>query len=60
MYDWTDDNYHVNKLMSALQDMEEISGPDSLAEYVAVLEVISVEINKRLEVAKARIANGEK
>ncbi len=50
---------HVELVLEGVQAMDEIGGPDTLREYIAVLEEVQADINKRLATAKARIATGE-
>jgi hypothetical protein len=42
---------HINRLLEVLQNLEEISGPDSPEDYVTVLVVIRNEIDKRIQAA---------
>jgi hypothetical protein len=47
MEDWTDTNPHINRILAALQPMEELGGPEH-KEYVAILNHIKDEIEGRI------------
>jgi hypothetical protein len=47
---------HLERILSAVQDLEEIGGPDTLEEYVKILEAAKAEISKRIESAFELIA----
>lgn len=52
MRDWTDDDVHVNRIMEAIQPMEEITSGLTTDEYIAVLEHVQSEIDGRIAMAK--------
>lgn len=43
--------HFVSRVIDELQNLEEIGGPDSYEQYIAVLTAIRLEIDKRIEVA---------
>jgi len=43
--------HYVEEFLHELQDIEEISGPDSYEQYIAVLTAIRIEIDKRIVIA---------
>ena len=51
--------HHINSILEQVQNLEEISGPSTLAEYVHILETVKAEIEERIGNAKTRIAEGE-
>jgi len=51
MRDWTDDDPDVNRILEAIQPMEEIGGPE-LETYIAILEHIQADIQQRLNNAR--------
>jgi hypothetical protein len=57
--DWTDSDPYINRIYTEVQNLEDIGGPTTLNHYIAVLEFIQADIEKRLETAKARVAEGE-
>jgi hypothetical protein len=46
---------HVKGIMDALQNLEEISGPDTLEGYIEILTEVKKEIEKRLSIAAKRL-----
>jgi hypothetical protein len=48
MKDWTDNNIHINRILEAMQPLEEISGPEE-SKYLAVLSYLKDEIETRLK-----------
>lgn len=42
-------NHHYEKIYIAIQDLEEICGPETVEEYIKILTSIKSEINKRLD-----------
>lgn len=59
MIDWTDSDFFVQKILLEIQSLEEIGGPDTLAHYSTILEVVKVDIEIRLEMAKERMKQGD-
>jgi hypothetical protein len=51
--------FFIEKVITEVDVLEGIGGPDSLEEYIEVLEAIQQEIEERVGNAKARIADGE-
>ena len=52
-------NPHYERVMEALQEMEEITGPE-LDEYIQVMEDIEHEVSLRIAAAKHYKKTGEK
>ena len=44
-------NIYIKNLIAVLQEMEEIGGPDTREQYIAVLTAVKLEIDKRIAVA---------
>lgn len=44
--------YFVDRVVAAIQTLEDIGGPETPADYVRVLEAVKVEIERRIKVAK--------
>lgn len=42
----------INSILESIQNLEEIAGPDTRAEYIDILEAVKVEIDKRLNSAR--------
>ena len=51
--------YYAKQIISTIQELEEIGGPDTLAEYIATLTIVKLEIEKRIKVASDRMSDGE-
>lgn len=51
---------HYERAMRGVQQMDEIGGPETLEEYVAVMTAIMIEVQARIETAQVRIEEGEK
>ena len=51
--------HFAEQIISVVQQLEEIGGPDTLAEYIATLTIVRLEIERRIKVASDRISNGE-
>jgi hypothetical protein len=45
-------NYHYDKFMAVLQDMNEISGPDTPTEFIKILEAVKDAIEIQIVEAK--------
>jgi len=43
--------HFVDNVLNELQNLEEIGGPDSYEQYIAVMTAIKLEIDKRIAVA---------
>lgn len=50
--DWTDNNTHINRILAAVQPMEELGGPDA-PECVAIMEYLIAEMEQRVVNCKA-------
>jgi hypothetical protein len=51
--------HFIDKLVAEVQTMEEIGGPDSLEQYIAVLTAVKLEIERRITVATERMLTEE-
>jgi hypothetical protein len=51
--------YFSDKIISVVQELEEIGGPDTLDEYIATLTIVKLELEKRIKVASDRVSDGE-
>lgn len=47
-------DFFVKKILSAVQEMDEIGGPDTLEEYVAILQEVKKDIEQRISNAQER------
>lgn len=52
-----ENQYLIDQQMASLQNLEEIGGPDSLEQYIAVLTAVKAEIDKRIGCAKSQLAD---
>ena len=43
--------YFYQSIMDAMQNLEEIGGPDTTEQYLAVLTMVRLEIDKRIDAA---------
>ena len=43
---------HYDSIIASVQKMEDIGGPDSLEEYIDILERVKQEIERRITTAK--------
>lgn len=41
--------HHIKEMISKIQDLEEISGPDTIEEYITVLVALKLEIDTRIQ-----------
>jgi hypothetical protein len=55
MVDWTDDNWSVKAILDEVQKLEEMGGPATREEYIAILEYVQSEIEMRISTAKTLI-----
>ncbi len=46
-------SYFASRVFESLQDLEEIGGPDTTEQYVAVMTIIKLEIERRIACALA-------
>lgn len=47
--------YFIQNILDRVQNLEDIGGPNTLAEYIFVLEAVKSDIEQRLANAKARV-----
>ena len=47
--------YYTDNLISAIQELEEISGPGTREEYITVLTAVKLDIEKRIQTATEEI-----
>jgi hypothetical protein len=45
-------NYYVKSILTKIQDLEEICGPDTIGDYIEILEAVKADIEERLMNAK--------
>jgi hypothetical protein len=41
-------NYYVKSILTKIQDLEEICGPDTIGDYIEILEAVKADIEERL------------
>lgn len=46
------------KIIDAMQDLEKIGGPDTLEEYIEMLESVQQETQKRIDAAREQLRDG--
>lgn len=46
------ENFFFEEIMVKVQNLEEIGGPDTLQEYIAILEAVQADIAQRIKNAK--------
>ena len=51
--------HFVNNMINEIQNLEEISGPDTTEQYIAVLTAVRLEIDKRISNASQLLLEEE-
>jgi hypothetical protein len=50
---------HLDMILTEIQNLEEICGPETLQEYIAILEAVKADIETRLSNAKTILEGGD-
>lgn len=57
MYKLNATKFFIKEQIAKLQTLEELDGPDSIEQYVAVMTALKIEIDKRIDIALSNFNN---